>query len=82
MPLITFPYPVRTRYIFAAHGHGQHSVVPQAVMVVDVFVAQAYPLDTLPEHRLHGMFDSAGIAVIRETGGKAADDVEHAVGLP
>ena len=34
MPLITFPYPVRTRYIFATHAHGQHSIVPQAVMVV------------------------------------------------
>ena len=80
MPLVAFP--VRTCYLFAAHAHGQHGIVPQAVMALHVFVAQAYRVDSLPEHCLQGMLDPVGITVAREAGGKAAYDVEYPVGLP
>ena len=76
------PDPGRTGYLFAAHAHGQHRIVPQAIMVVHVFVAQAYRADSLPEHRLQGVLDPAGITVVREAGGQAAYDVERLVGLP
>ncbi len=37
-----------------------HGIVPQAVMALHVFVAQAYRVDSLPKHRLQGELDLAG----------------------
>ena len=51
-------------------------------MALHVFVAQAYRVDSLPEHCLQGMLDPVGITVAREAGGQAAQDVERLAGLP
>ena len=73
---------MHTGYLFAAHAHGQHGIVPQAVMALHVFVAQAYRVDSLLKHRLQGVLDPAGITVAREAGGQAAQDAERLVYLP
>ena len=55
-PLVTLP--ARTGlYLRSPWPHG---IVPQAVMALHVFVAQAYRVDSLPKHRLQGELDLAG----------------------
>ena len=60
---------------------GQERVVPQLVVIVEVFVAQAQPEDALLEEFGERVLDQVGVAVIGEAAGELFDEVEAAFDL-
>src|SRR5271166_5518990 len=68
--------PVPAFGIAFADENGQQGIVAQAVMVVEIFVAQAQSEEPLLEQLGKGVLDQVGIAVIGEAAGKLLDEVE------
>lgn len=59
-----------------ADEDGQQGVVAQAVLVVEVFVAQAQAEEALHEEFGEGVLDEVGVAVVAEAAGERLDEVE------
>ncbi len=62
--------------------HRQQGIVPQLLVIVQVFVSQGQPIDSLGHQLLHRMFDQIGIPIIGEAGGKLAQDPNALLDLP
>ncbi len=57
-----------------ADDGGQQGVVPQVVVVVEVFIAQGQAVDPLGEQFFDGVLDEVGVAMIGEAAGELAED--------
>ena len=73
--------PIVTQRIGLTHEYGQHRIVPQVVMVVEVFITECQTVDPLGEELFDGMLDPVGITVIGVAGGKLPDDARETFGL-
>ena len=51
-------------------------------MIVQIFVSQGQPIDSLSHQLLHRMFDQIGIPIIGEAGGKLVEDPDALLDLP
>lgn len=61
-------------YIGLARQHRQQRILPQLIVVVEIFVAQREAVDSLPDQLAHGVLDQRRLPVIAETGRKLAQD--------
>jgi len=61
---------------------GPQRIMPQLVVVVEIFVAQSQAKDSLPQQLLDRMFDQFFIAIISETAGQLPDDARLLLDLP
>jgi hypothetical protein len=64
-----------------ASQHGQHRIMPQFVVVVEVLVSERDAYDALHHHRLDLVFDKIGCPRVGEAGGKALGQPKRPVGL-
>jgi hypothetical protein len=62
--------------------HGHEGVMPQLVVVVEIFVAQAQTEDALLDQFGQGVFDEVRVAAICETAGKLFDKTKLGFDLP
>jgi hypothetical protein len=62
--------------------HRQQGIVPQLLVVVQIFVAQGQTIDSLGYQLLHRMFDQIRISIIGEAAGKLAQDPDALLDLP
>jgi len=53
--------------ILLAHASGDQRIGPQQIMVIQIFVSQAEPINPLPDEVEHGMLDPLWIAMIGKT---------------
>ena len=65
-----------------AGQQGQQGIVPQEVMVVEVFVSQRDAGDALRDQRAHRVLRQTRIAPVREAGGHPVEQPDRAVGPP
>jgi hypothetical protein len=81
-PFIAQAPAVFTRGIFFAHEHSHERIVPQLVVVVEIFVTQTQCENALLQEIFQGVLDQVGIAVVDETiAGEPADEVELGLDL-
>ena len=68
--------------IFFAHQDRQERVVPQPLVVVEIFIAEAQTENALLEQFQKCVLDEFGIAMIGEAAGKLFDEMELGFDLP
>ena len=76
LALVLGPDALLALRIVLADQDGQQRVVAKAVVVDEVFVAQAEAEDALLEQIGEGVLDEVGIAVVGEAAGELVDEVE------
>src|SRR5215467_6489297 len=60
--------------IFLADHHRQCRIRPQPVVIVQIFISQAHPIEPLTQKIFDGMFDQLWISIVGETRGKLLDN--------
>jgi hypothetical protein len=78
----TFPCQSFLAWIRLLHQHRQQWIIPQLLVIVQIFVAQSQTIDSLGHHLLHRMFDQIRIPIIGEAGGKLAKHPDALLDLP
>ena len=68
--------------ILLLNQHRQQRIVPQLLVIVQIFISQGQPIDSLGHQLLHRMFDQIGVPIIREAGGKLVEDPDALLDLP
>jgi hypothetical protein len=66
--------PLLPLHIILVQRHGQHRIVPQLVVIVEILVAQRQPKHALRDEVQQRMLDLLGVAVVGEAGGEAPYD--------
>ena len=62
--------------------HRQQGIIPQLLVIVQIFISQGQPIDSLGHQLLYRMFDQIGIPIIGEAGGKLVEDPNALLDLP
>jgi hypothetical protein len=78
---VAAPHAVLALRILLADEHGQERVVPQVIVVVDVFLAKAQAEEALLEQFRQRVLNQVGIPVVRETAGELLDEVKVVLDL-
>src|SRR6202000_961165 len=68
--------------VFLADQDGEQRIVAEAVVVVEIAIAEAESEDSLLEKFGEGVLDEFGVAVIGETVGELVEEVELGFDLP
>jgi hypothetical protein len=71
-----------TAAIGLLHQHRQQGIVPQLLVIVQIFVSQGQTIDSLGHHLLQRVFDQIGIPIIGKAGGKLAQYPDTFSDLP
>ena len=72
VPSLPSALPQRVGFI---HGYGQHRIGPKLIVIVQVLISQAEPVDALPQQLLHRVFDQPLVPVIGETLRQSGDQI-------
>src|SRR5258708_34145824 len=60
----------------------QQRIFPQLFVIVQIFISQSQPIDSLGDQLLHWMFDQIGVPIIGEAGRKLPEDPNALLDLP
>ena len=63
------------------HQHRQQGIVPQLLVIVQIFISQGQTIDSLSHQLLHLVFDQIGIPIIGEAGSKLVEDPDPLLDL-
>jgi len=74
--------PAGTGWIRLARKQGKERIVPQTVVVVDVFVSQRQPVDPLGDQLRDAVLHPVRLPMIGEAGGQLPQDAGLALDLP
>ena len=77
-----FPAKTCAAGICLLNQHRQQGIVPQLLVIVQIFVSQGQTIDSLSHHLHHLVFDQIGIPIIGKAGGKLAEDPDALLDLP
>jgi hypothetical protein len=61
-------------HIVLAQRHGQHRILPQCIVVIEIFIAQRQPEHALRDQIQQRVLDLVGLAVVGEASGEAPYD--------
>jgi hypothetical protein len=64
-----------------ADAGGDQRISPQAIVIIQIFVSQAEPINPLSDEIEHGMFDEFWIPMIGKTVGVPFQHVKHPIDL-
>ena len=67
--------------ILLAHASGDQRIGPQPIVIIQIFVSQAEPINPLPDEVEHGMFDQLWIAMIGKTVSIPFQHAKHPIDL-
>jgi len=81
LALVAFPEPVLAGGIFLSHDGCQQGIVPQVIVVVEVFVAQGQGIDSLGYEMFKGVLDELGVTMIGKASGELPNDTGEFLGL-
>ena len=65
--------------IILSDACGDQCIGPQPIVIIEIFVSQAEPINPLPSEIEHRMFDGILIAMIGKAVGVAFEDAKHAI---
>ena len=71
---------LRARLCFARH-QSQQGILAQSLVVIQIFVTQRQPVDSLPHHLLHAVLDQPRIPAVPETLAEARKQIHLGVGF-
>lgn len=81
-PPIPLPRPLLSRGVRLPHQHRQQRIVPQIVMIHEVFIAQRKTVDALTHQLQHRMLDQLRIAMISKATGEPSQDTRGLLHFP
>ena len=81
LAFVAFPEPVLAGGIFLSHDGCQQGIVPQVIVVVEVFVAQGQGIDSLGYEMFKGVLDELGVTMIGKASGELPNDTGEFLGL-
>jgi len=61
--------------------HSQERILPQLLVIVQIFIAQRQPLNALRQHLFQTVFDPFGLSVVGEATRHAPQQADPAIGL-
>ena len=82
MALVTLATTIFSRYVCTSHGQRQDRIIPLAIVVVEILVAQAQAENPLRQQPLHAMLHPGRITIVGKALRKTSDQPASLIDLP